>query len=328
MASPSTTLVTQSPELNTLFEFAYSETERSFVAPMVYPVFQVPRQAGNFGRVTLESLMEHSTDLRRAPASGYRRRQMEFTADTYATSEYGIEELIDERERNMYASYFDAQAVATARAANTVLTGWERRTAAKVFDTTFYTSDAKYNQAAGGTGTWAADTSTPLADIEGAYVKVRDNTGMRPNAIVMNEIVFRTLRNYPDVFQAVSSEGAGDQRRVRDITRAQLAAVLDIDQVIVAGGMYNTSNPNAEAVLDDIWSDHVLVCRIAETMDMQEPCLGRTFNWGQDGSVVNGLIETYEEPQTRSLVVRVRHDLDEHQLYPEAGCMIIGVLTP
>lgn len=322
MPSPSTTLTVGRPDLATFFEYEYAASESMFIGHQVLPLFPVARQSGTFGRVTLESLLEHATDTNRAPGSGYNRRQLKFTEDSYATSEHGLEEPIDDREKNMYMDYIDAHAVATARAVNSILTAHEKRVAAAVFDTSFYTG--AYAQTLGN-GQWSAAASTPITDVANARAKHRTNTGLTPNAIIINETIFQELRRHADIIAAVHSQGAGDQARVRDITTAQLAAIFDLDFVLVPGGMENTANPAVAATLVDIWGDHALICKIATTQDLREPCLGRTFHWQGDGSTDGGTIETYREEAIRSDIVRVRHETDEKMLYQEVGVMIQSV---
>jgi hypothetical protein len=326
MPSPSAALSTQSPDLATFFEYEYSESEPRFIGGQVMPLFTVPKQAGNFGKVTLETLMEHQTSTRRAPTSGYNRRQYEFTEDSYATEEHGIEEYLDDREVQMYSDYIEAQAIATRRAVNSILTAHEKRVSDEIMDVTFYTGDAAFNQALGN-GVWTLAASTPIEDIEGAWQKHRNNTGIRPNALILNEYSYRALRNHPDVIARVHSSGAGDQARARDVNLSQLSAVFDIDNIIVGGGMENTSNPNVAASLSDIWPNHALICRVATTNDIREPAIGRTFHWSADGSMSGGSLETYREEAVRSNIVRVRHDVDEKVLYQELGVMIEDVIT-
>jgi len=318
MPHPSSTLATLSPDLSTFFEIEYASAEQNFIGTRVMPIMSVPKQAGTFGKVTVESLLEHSTSTSRSPNSGYNRRQYEFTSDSYTCEENGIEEVIDDREMAMYSDYIEAEAVATRRAVNLILMSHERRVAAAAAAITT-TSPL-------GNGLWSVGTSTPIDDIETAYRAHRDATGIRPNALILSEYVFRTVRQHPDIVARVSSSGAGDQDRARDVNAEQLAAVFDIENVLVASGIENTANPNQPAVLTDIWTNEPIVTRIASTNDIREPCFGRTFHWSEDGSVVGGRIESYRDEAIRGSIVRVRHDTDEKVLYPELGIRVAAAI--
>ena len=51
------------------------------------------------------------------------------------------------------------------------------------------------------------------------------------------------------------------------------------------------------------------------------PAIGRTFLWTED-SPTNMVVESYEENQTRSTVVRVRHNVDEKRIDPYFGFLL------
>lgn len=324
MPTPSSTLATQRPDLQTFYQYDYAESERYTIGAQLLPIMTVPKQAGNFGKVTLESFVEHQTDTARAVGTGYARRRYEFTDDSYATSEQGIEEVLDDREVAMYSDYLDAEMMATARARNTILTRQEKRIRDAVLDVSFYTGDAAYNEAVNN-GKWDVANSTPVLDVETAWRKFRDNTGIRPNAMVINEYTFRDLRNHAEILARIAAEGAGDKIRAEDVSVEHLQRVFGIPRILVGGAMENTANPGQSATMADVWPNHAFITKIATTNDMREPCIGRTFHWSEDGSRIDGLVETYREEQTRSEVIRVRHETQEKILYQELGVLIPSV---
>jgi hypothetical protein len=60
---------------------------------------------------------------------------------------------------------------------------------------------------------------------------------------------------------------------------------------------------------------------------MRDACIGRTFHWSQDGSSIGGTVESYRDERVRGDVIRVRHDVDEIVLYPQAGHLLSNVTT-
>jgi len=67
-----------------------------------------------------------------------------------------------------------------------------------------------------------------------------------------------------------------------------------------------------------------MVCKVAETDNIKEPCLARTFHWSADGSQIGGTVETYDESQNRGRIVRVRHDVQHKVLYKELGHLLLN----
>ena len=331
--TPISSLATLNPGLSSLFQYMYEESERYFVGAQLLPTMPQGLAADNFGVVTLKSLAANSSDTTlRVAGTGYSRGRYEFTADTYSCKDHGMEEILDDSEARRYLNYFVAEQVATRRLIHKILTARERRTINAVLDVSYYSGDASLNQTKGN-GAWSSASSTPIADVEGAVRKVRDNTGVTPNALVINWKTFRTLRQHAEVAAKISSVGAGRPETARDITVEMLKAVFDIDNILVAGAMQNTANPAVDPVMADIWPNHAFVTKIATSQDMMEPCIGRCFHWtgdnktGSNDSGIDGYVETYREEQIRSEVIRARHNTDEKILYKDLACLISSVIA-
>lgn len=326
MPSPSASLATLRPDLAESFmEFDLAADQAGYVGTSVFPVVNVDSQAGVFGKIPIEELLQNS-DTKRAPGSGYNRGDFNFTTSTYACQEHGHEEVVDDREAKMYAQYFDAEVVSTARAYNAVLRNAEKRIADAVFNTTTWTG-ASLTTAI--THEWDdAANSVPITDVEAAVQKIYDNSGLWANALVINRKVFRNIRNSASVIDRINSAGAGNPSKPSDVTTAMLAQVFDLQHILVAGGTQNTANEGQAASLSPVWSgEYAMVCKIATSGDFKEPCIGRTFHWSEDGSSVGGTVESYRDESVRGEIVRVRHDVDEVVLYAEAGHLLSNVTT-
>lgn len=327
MPQPSTSLATLRPDLaDSLQEFDVMADAMNLIGPRVLPVIQVDSQAGNFGRISVEDLLI-DPDTRRAPRSGYNQGDWNFDDGTYSCLEHGWEEPVDDRERRAFQNYTNLETLATARAQGVILRSMEKRIADLVFNTTTWTG-ASLTTAV--TNEWDdATNATPVADVEAAVQKVYDGTGLWPNALVINRKVFRNLRNCDEIRDRIESAGAGDAAKASDVTEAMLAAVFDLDYILVAGGSKNTANRGASASISQIWSDeYAMVCKVAtDPNNFAEPCIGRTFHWAEDGSSPRGTVETYRHEGIRSNVVRVRTDTDEQILYPQCGHLLSNITT-
>lgn len=325
MPTPSTSLATLRPELGTFMEFDLEMQRRGYIATQVLPVLEVAKQAGSFGIVSLESLLQNRT-VNRAPGSNYNRGNYTFDDMSYATKERGFEEPVDDREATMYRDYFDAEQLAAARAYEAVLQATEQRVAAQIFNPTTWTGASLTTVV---TNEWDdAATATPITDIEAAVRAVWNGTGLWPNALIINRHVFRNLRNCDQIIDRIASQGAGSPTKATDITADMLARVFDLDRIIVGGNPKNTAKEGQTASLAPVWSnEYAMVAKIATTNDIREPCLGRTIHWSEDGSEVGGMIESYRDETVRSDVIRVRHDVDEKTLYIQAAHLLSNITT-
>jgi len=325
MPSPTSSLATLRPDLATFLEFDLESERNGYVATQVFPVIDVMSQAGNFGKIPLEQLLQQR-DTRRAPGSGYARGNWTFEKAVYAAEEHGAEEPVDDREAAMYAEYFQAEQISTLRAFSSVLRNAEQRVADAVFNATTWNGASLTT---GITHEWDDATScVPITDVEAAVQKIYDGSGLWANALIINRKVFRNLRNSAQVIDRIESAGAGDASKPSDITAQMLAQVFDLDYIIVAGTSRNNAKEGQAASPVQIWSgEYAMVCKIATSADMREPCIGRTFHWSADGSSIGGTVETYRDETIRGDVVRVRHDVDEVVLYPQAGHLLSNITT-
>lgn len=326
MPSPSTSLTTLRPDLaGSLMEFDLAVDRAGFIGSRVLPVMEVMKQSGVFGKIPIEQLLQER-EVTRAPGSGYSRGNFTFTTDSYACVEYGAEEPVDDREAQMYAEYFEAEQVSAQRALDAVLRAAEKRVADLIFNATTWTGSSLTTAV---TNEWDdSANATPIVDVEAAVRKVYTNSGLWPNALIINRKVFRNLRNCDEVIERIQSAGAGSQTRATDITVQQLAEVFDLPFILVAGSTKNTAKEGAAASLSPMWSDeYAMIARICTSNDIREPGLGRIFHWGADGSSIGGTVESYRDDSIRSDLIRVRHDVDEKVLYTECGHLLSNITT-
>jgi hypothetical protein len=324
MPSPSTSITNLRPlDLGGSFEEFDTEMQRQgYVGSRVLPVMEVGLQSSPFGKIPIEQLLQNR-ETRRAPGSGYARGKFTFTTDSYACEEHGAEEPVDDRESKMYSSFFEAEQVSSKRCFDAVMRNAEQRVSDMIFNATTWTSHTT-----GITNEWDdAANATPVADIEAAVQSVWDQCGLWPNALIINRKVFRNLRLVTSVAALMKSQGFVDVRPGA-INEQVLSVLFDLEHIIVAGGATSSAKEGQSTVIAPIWSDeYAMVCRVATSNDIREPCIGRMMHWGEDGSVIDGRFETYRDETVRSDIVRVRHDVDEKVLYVEAGHLLSNVTS-
>ena len=324
MATPSTSLATLRPELaGSFMEFNLAADRAGFVGLQAAPVIEVAKSSGDFGKVVLEQLLQtNNTD--RTGKSGYNRGDSTFTKDNFNTSERGWEEPVDDRNSALYREYIDAEQHAANRAFDFVLRDQELRIAALLFNATTYTG-ATLNTSV--TTEWSNFTGAlPITDVQTAAQVIWDNTGIYPDTLVINRKVFRNLRQCDAIKESISSSGAGFARRTSDVTVQQLKEVFDLPKILVAGSAKNTADEGLTASLSPIWSDEfAFLCKTADTNDISEACVARTFHWGEDGSDIGGQVESYRDETVRADIVRVRQDVHEKILYTGLGHLLDNI---
>jgi len=331
MVMPSTAITRY--ELSLPFtEFDLLANQKGYVGPTVLRRRAVALQSADVGKLKIEDLLQLK-NTKRAASAGYKRGDFEFTKFSYSTEEFGWEEAMDDRTLAMFADMIDAEMVHAQRAADFVLQQFERDVVTALYDTAVWTGAALTTSI---TNEWDDHTlAVPITDIIAAREKIVAGCGMEPNALIMNAYQFRHACNCDQIVERVKYTQRGDQETMQNA----LADVLGLDRIIVAGlkggGIKNTAvNPTA-ASTSRIWdSEYMMLAKIAETDDPQEPCVGRTFMWNGDGNPTGGgdetlalILEEYREEGVRGSVLRARNDRAIVIMYPEAAHLLSNAIT-
>lgn len=321
MPSPDSALTTLRPDIASSFEEFDTEMDRQgFIGLRVGgPVIECAKPSGTFGKIKLKEILKNRDTLR-APGAPYSRSNWKFEPATFSCEENGAEEPADHREKAMYADFFDAEVHAGRRALYAVLQNHEDRVCAALVDTSVWTGAALTTTV--GTAWSTIASAVPVTDVDSARQLMWDGSGIWPNALIMNRTVFHRLRRTTQIIDLCKAQGFMDVRQ-GEITTDDLAKVFDVEQIIVSGSAKNTADEGQTATIAARWSvGHVMLCRVATTSDPREPCIFRNFHWAEDGSQIGGTVESYEEAQTRSTIIRARHDTDEVVMYAQAGHLI------
>lgn len=329
MASP-TTEITRLDLSLTYAEFSLRANRRGFVGHLVFPPLIVAKQASDFLRVTIASVLGKIEDTLRKPKGTYKRGDFEFTKDSYSTDDHGVEEPIDKRQEKLYSDEMQIDRIHRDRALNRVLQRYEFDCAAAAFD-------GAIASAAAGTKWDVTATADPVADVDDGREALGNTCGQEPNAMLLPYPAFIKCIRTARVEELIKYSGHTDPKtliRARDA----LADLFDIEEIIIPKTpRKNTADDGQAPVLAHVWDQTQVLLFHRETSDDLEnviPQFGRTYMWSEENDGLPGgeedsigaIIEEYEEPQTRARVIRALNDRQIKTLHKECGRRITGVL--
>lgn len=322
--TPKSSLATLRPDLGyAMMAFDLQANMNAFVALKIAPVLEVGEQMGNWGKIPIEELLRTADDSR-APGARYNQISGKFSPATYACTEHGIEEPVDDRESSIYSGYFDSELVAAMRARHVLLQNYEQR----------IITQAQVNVAtAAAAQNWStANVSVPCTDMVGWKDQFFTQIGVWPSSFVISRRKFEKTRESAQLIDRLRNTGFGQNTTPLDINEQAMAAAMNVSEIIVAGAAQNTANygqsQSAGATIASSWPDRYgLLFLKPRTIDVREPCFMRTIHWGEDGSAIGGMVESYRDESRRSNMIRARMDTDEHTFYSQAAIWIdLGVL--
>lgn len=311
MAIQQATHATPRADLGVAFH-EFKTDEMVFAAEQALPVLDVPKEASTIGVVTRENA--RLVDNKHANGGTFGRINLTTEDKAYACLDYGLEGKLTDRDRTFFADDYDAEIETVGNVKMAMRIAKEYRVAAALFDpvTNFPSgTSALYTDVSG--APWDAAGSDVLGHVRAAREKVRANTGMRADTMLIGPATYESLKANTGILAKFVAVGI----LTEDVWMKALADILGLREVIVPTGSYNSAVEGQTADMSDIWSDdYALLFRKSRGLSMASAGLGRTLRWvGPEGSLnpgnVNEVVVQYREEQTESDIFRVREYVDE-----------------
>ncbi len=277
---------------------------KEFVGSQILPIFRTPKRAASFSAITRETLLQDNQAYREARGN-YNRVSTGAKDKSFSCEEFGLEQVIDDVERSLYQSDFDAEDAATKVTARALMLQYEKRVAAAVFNTSTWTGATLFTDVSA--APWDTAASAVIGPTLTAKEKVRALTGLTPNAMIIAESQVQNLLKNTEI----KNQFPGAPLITLEMLRSALASIFGLQKLIVGGAVRNSAIEGQTYVGADVWTDdYAMVAVIPDAgAPLTSPCIGRTFLWTQDSEELT--VEMYREEQSRGDVVRARHHLDE-----------------
>lgn len=221
--------------------------------------------------------------------------EIDWTASeqTSSVADYALDDAIPNDDIEMAASAsrvagvqaIDPRMRSTELLTDLVALDREKRVADLLF--TLGTYPAANRATLSGTSQWSDKTnSDPIT----AMLNALDIPMYRPNILVLGQAVWTQLRQHPKVTAAVYPAGGNAIGGASPIGRAALAELLEVDEVIVGQGWYNSAKPGQAASMVRLWGKHAAFLYRAPVMAAPETTMTFGFT-AQYGTRIAGTVE-------------------------------------
>jgi hypothetical protein len=166
-------------------------------------------------------------------------------------------------------------------------------------------------------------TSTPLQDIRTEIYAMHSKTGYKPNKLILAPDVWAVLQDHPDIIGRLSDA------KDRHATKQFIAALLELDEVLVAGAVQNTANEGATDVMAHVFTDDALLVYSNPRPALMSPSAGYTFAWtGHIGASPMGhRIKRFRMEPRASDRIEGEMAYDQKVVATDLGVFFNGVLT-
>ena len=273
----------------------YFGNESQFVARQIAPVFATNEQASTYIVSEAENLLSTPSNIERAPGTAYGELSMRISQDTYNCIDRGISVPVADEIRKKYRRSWDADKAAVQKGVMTVLSARE------VLLAGLATGAGVTAQAM--TALTGANGDTFLAEVSTELEEIRRLTGVRPNTLVINATEWEDHIKFDSQLLArIKNNGNGV---LSEVTKRSLAAVLELDQVVVPMGVKNTAKDGQTVAGGEIWTaGEAYICHTpGPGAPLDAPASFRTFTWSEVATDID--VVTFREQKRKRDVHQV-----------------------
>lgn len=267
----------------TAISVAYMQNPNGFVADKVFPNVPVQKQSdryfvynrGDFNRDTMD---------KRAPGSesagdGYHIDN----TPTYFAEVWALHKDIDDQIRANADTPLDMDRDATNFLGQKALISKEAQFVSNFFSTGVWTganvdvTGVSASPAGNTVLQWNDANSTPIEDVRLYCDTVQGATGFRPNKIVLGRQVWSKVIDHPDFTDRIKYGASPGAPAI--VTRQAVAAVWELDEVLVMEAVKNTAKEGATEATSFIAGKAALLVYAAPSPGIMVPTGGYTFSW-------------------------------------------------
>lgn len=310
----------------TQISIAYLQSQDQFVAAQVCPVIPVTKQSDRYYVYNRGDFFRDQMQ-RRAPGTpaasvGYRLDN----TPTYFADVWAEAKPIPDQLRGNADAVLNMDRDAVEFLSQQALIRREKIFAANLFTTGKWNTDMT-GVASGPTASqflqWNDPASNPIEDIRAGKLAIKQATGYPANTLVLSEPVWLKLVDHPDLVDRVKyGQTAG---RPATVSREALAAILELDRILVMGSIENTAAEGQTAAHSFIGGKSALLCNVAPNPGLLTPSAAYTFAWtGYLGAGTEGnRIKRYRWEIIASDIVEIEMAFDTKLVAPELGYFFV-----
>jgi hypothetical protein len=295
---------------------AWFQEQENFIADKVFPMVPVVHQTDQYFVWSLADLYRDDAQLR-ADGTESAGTGMNLTTQTYTANVWGLHKDIGPQVRANADPAIDIDVTTTRMLMQKMLIRRDRFFVQKYFTTSIWTGSSTGGDITGtaggtpGTSTpakWSDDANgDPFTDIATQQTAILQGTGKLPNILVIGWPVYQALRKHPLVIDRIKYTSQPD---AKDITPAMLAAMFDVEEVLVSKAVYNSAAEGLAATTNFVAGSVALLAYKTSAPSLNEPTAGYTFGWQGFTGLNNLGIRTNQIPLPRLGIGTVRDEVE------------------
>lgn len=236
------------------------------------------------------------------------------TTGSYSVTEYIHGFPIDDRQRRNADSPIDLDQLGVEFTADKLDLKLEKQVATLANTSANWTT----NVTLAGAQQWNDAASTPFSDLRTARVTVLRQIGRPANTLVLGYEVFETLALHAGLIDRVKYTGTQDRPAM--VTARMMAALFQVDQVLIGAALEDSSVEGAAASVAYLWGKHAFLCYVPSRASINTPSAGYVFTTGRGA-------DRYRDDSKKSDIIRSWEAFQAKRVAAGAGYRIVNAIA-
>lgn len=295
MSSPTKSMV-HVDKILTNISVAYKNDAATFLADKIFPNVVVAKQSDKYFTYQADAfaraIAERRSGATESAGGGYVT-----STDNYYCDQFSFHKDVPADIAANTDSPLDAFRDATEFVSNAMLLRREADFVSSFFTTSVWSKDITGVASSPGANQvyqWSDySNSNPIGDIKTGIRYIQKNALVKPNTLVLGAEVFDQLIDHPDIVDKIKYVSIATPQ----MTSSLLAAMFNVDRVLVGETAAATSVEGQTLTSDFQWGKKALLCYAAPRPSLMLPSAGYTFSWSAFGNSFGTRIQRIPMPQ-------------------------------
>lgn len=286
---------------------SYMNDESAFIASRIFPAVPVVQDSGSFWKYTKKYWFLDGLQ-RRAPGDPFASVDFGIESDTYKTEQHAADTALADETRANSQLPVDLLTEKAEFFGNLSLLRKEIAWATDFWKTGVWGTD----------NTSATDwddysSGDPVGDIQVAKRTIQQNTGKRPNMLIVGAPVHDALVNHPDIIDRIKRTQMATESNVSN----SLASVFGVQYYLVGEAVHSDTNEAADFSGSFIFDDDALLIYSNPNAGLRTATAGKTFVWAPGGGT--GSMYSHYSNDRHATVIQHKEQWDQKLVSADLG---------
>lgn len=252
----------------------YFDTELKPIAEAIAPIVDVGKQSDAYYRWTKGDFFR-IPDTKRSPKTNPKRVEFTVTTQNYNALNYALGAEIPFEQLGNADEALELETSFTKGIVQLLGIDWENRVASLV---TCGTNAGSYVQlsASAVPYRWSDKAnSDPVSDVRTAQNFILQNTGQKPNCMIVGYNVHQALVDHPDFIDRIKYT----TQALRVNVEAAIAGIFGVEKYVVGDKVKNTGTEGLSNNFGFVWGNNVVLAHVAKAPGRGVPSFMYSFRW-------------------------------------------------